>query len=179
MVELDNAALNITPTKPAQWNHIRNLSYLDAVIRETLRINPGISLPLERVVPETGFTFPDGRFVPGGTLVGANPFVILRDERIFGDDVDSFHPERWLQRDGESTEDFNGRVRKMRETGKFVFGAGSRMCLGRNLVLLEISKLIATLYALFDVSFGFFFFFFFLLNCGWRELGLTEHRFNW
>ena len=160
MTELDSAALSITPTTPAQWNHIRHLPYLDAVIHESFRMNLGISLPLERVVPETGFTFPDGRFAPGGTIVGANPYVILRDEGVFGDDVDSFRPERWLQRDGESTGDFNGRVRKMRETGEFVFGAGSRICLGKNLVLLEISKLVATLYALFDVSFFLFFPFF-------------------
>lgn len=64
--EFDNASLNISINRPAQWKDIRDLPYLDAVIRESLRINPGVAMILERVVPDSGFTLPDGRFVPGG-----------------------------------------------------------------------------------------------------------------
>lgn len=146
--ELDDARLSA----PAQWKDIRNLTYLDAVIRESLRVNPGISLTFERIVPDEGFTLPDGRFVPGGTIVGVNPMVTNRDKGIFGEDVDSFCPERWMQADGESEEAFSRRLRLMRETCDFVFGAGGRICLGRNMALLETYKLMATLYSQFDVS---------------------------
>lgn len=146
--ELDGASLST----PAQWKDIRNLPYLDAVIRETLRVNPGISLMFERVVPDEGFTLPDGRFVPGGTIVGINPSVTNRDGGIFGEDVHSFRPERWLQADSESPEAFSNRSRRMRETCDFIFGAGGRICLGRNMALLETYKLMATLYSQFDVS---------------------------
>lgn len=30
------------------------------------------------------------------TVIGTNPWVIHRDKEIFGEDVDAFRPERWL-----------------------------------------------------------------------------------
>ena len=64
---------------PAQWKDIRGLPYLEAVIQETIRYNPGIAMVFERVVPEGGFSLPDGRYVPAGTKVGINPAVTSRD----------------------------------------------------------------------------------------------------
>lgn len=137
---------------PAKWKDIQALPYLDAVIREALRIHPGISFIFERVVPETGFTLPDGRFIPGGTNVGINPAVTNRNREIFGEDADQFRPDRWLRRAGESEDEFCERSRKMKDVADFVFGGGSRVCMGRYLATLEIYKLFATLYSLFDVS---------------------------
>lgn len=146
--ELEAAALPV----PAPWKTIRDLPYLDAVIRESMRINPGIAIVFERVVPEGGFTLPDGRYLPEGTKVGINPYVTNRDYRVFGKDADSFDPDRWLQGKDESTEAFKIRERRMKDTVDFVFGGGGRVCLGRYLAILEIKKLVATLYTLFDVS---------------------------
>ena len=146
--ELQAASL---PT-PVPWKSIRDLPYLDAVIHETMRINPGIAMIFERVVPEGGFTLPDGRYIPAGTKVGINPFVTNRDYGVFGEDADSFNPDRWLQGKNESSEQFDARQRRMKDTVDFVFGGGGRICMGRYLAMLEIKKLIATLYNLFDVS---------------------------
>lgn len=146
--ELEAASL---PT-PAPWALIRDLPYLDAVIREAMRVNPGIAMMFERVVPEGGFTLPDGRYLPAGTKVGSNPFVTGRDYGVFGDDADNFDPDRWLRRQGESEEAFDVRLRRMKDTVNFVFGGGGRICMGRYLAMLEIKKLVATLYSLFDVS---------------------------
>jgi cytochrome P450 len=146
--ELQAASL---PT-PAPWKSIRDLPYLDAVIRESMRVSPGVSLIMERVVPEGGFTLPDGRYIPAGTKVGCNPFVTNRDYGVFGDDADTFNPDRWLQGKNESAEQFEARSRRMKDTVDFVFGGGGRICMGRYLAMLEIKKLIATLYSLFDVS---------------------------
>ncbi|PQE15837.1 benzoate 4-monooxygenase cytochrome P450 protein [Rutstroemia sp. NJR-2017a BBW] len=144
--ELDSANLAL----PAQWKDIRNLPYLDAVIRESMRISPGISMIFERVVPHGGFTFPDGRFIPAGTVVGISPAVTNHDYKIFGHDADSFNPDRWLRRAEESEEEFDTRRRQMLSVVDFGFGAGSRICMGRNLAMLEIWKAIATLYTVFD-----------------------------
>lgn len=137
---------------PAPWKSIRDLPYLDAVISEAMRVNPGIAMIFERVVPEDGFTLPDGRYLPAGTKVGINPFVTNRDYGVFGKDADSFNPDRWLQGANESSEEFDARFRRMKDTVDFVFGGGGRICMGRYLAMLEIKKLIATLYNLFDVS---------------------------
>lgn len=146
--ELDNAKLPL----PAKWEAARSLPYLDAVVQESMRINPGIAMILERVVPDGGFTLPDGRFIPAGTKVGINPAVTNRDSGIFGEDVDSFNPNRWLKKEGEDQEQFNARLGRMKETVDFIFGAGGRVCMGRQMALLEIYKLFATLYSIYDVS---------------------------
>ncbi|KAJ5320398.1 hypothetical protein PENANT_c010G10164 [Penicillium antarcticum] len=137
---------------PAPWTKIRDLPYLDAVIREAMRMNPGIAMILERVVPEGGFTLPDGRYLPAGTKAGINPFVANRDYSVFGEDADTFNPNRWLQGDDESAGKFEERQRRMKDTVDFVFGGGGRVCMGRYLAMLEIKKLIATLYSLFDIQ---------------------------
>lgn len=140
---------------PAQWKDIRDLPYLDAVIRESMRLNPGIAMVFERVAPPGGYTLPDGRYIPAGTKVGINPAVTGRDCGVFGEDVDVFRAERWLRRDDdgeEGEEEYQERHRRMRDTCDFVFGAGARVCMGRHLAMLEMKKLIATLYYMFDVS---------------------------
>ncbi|KAJ5231522.1 uncharacterized protein N7469_006110 [Penicillium citrinum] len=146
--ELENACL---PT-PAPWKLIRELPYLDAVIREAMRINPGIAMIFERVVPEEGFTLPDGRYLPAGTKIGINPAVTNRDYGVFGSDADEFNPDRWFQDGDESAGHFEARSKRMKDTVDFVFGGGGRVCMGRYLAMLEIKKLIATLYSLFDIQ---------------------------
>ncbi|KAM5351200.1 hypothetical protein ACJ41O_003923 [Fusarium nematophilum] len=145
--ELDRANL----TTPAQWKDLKDLTYLDAIIREALRVCPGVALAPERLVPEGGYALPDGRFMPAGTKVGLNPAVTNRDSSIFGDDVDDFIPERWLKRDGEPEEEFNQRFQRMHDVLDFTFGAGTRVCLGKNLARMEVYKVTATLYSLYDI----------------------------
>lgn len=33
------------------------------------------------------------------TIIGANPWVIHRQKQIFGEDCETFRPERWLEGD--------------------------------------------------------------------------------
>ena len=66
-----------------------------AVIKEALRLYPGVSYPLERVVPDGGAEL-CGHFLPAGTVVGMHAWVIHRDKSVFGEDAESFRPERWL-----------------------------------------------------------------------------------
>ncbi len=139
--ELEKAQIPL----PAQWKDIKNLPYLDAVVREAIRFNPSLAMVLEREVPKTGFTLPDGRYIPAGTKVGINPAVVNRDREVFGADADIFNPDRWLTKDG-------ARLKRMRDTADFTFGAGSRVCMGRYFAQLELYKLFATLYSLYDVS---------------------------
>ncbi|KAJ5719166.1 cytochrome P450 [Penicillium malachiteum] len=64
-----------------------------AVMKEAMRCHPGVSYPLERVVPEGGTTL-CGVYLEAGTIVGMNPAVIHHDKSIFGDDAAKFRPER-------------------------------------------------------------------------------------
>lgn len=146
--ELDEANVSL----PARWKDISKLPYLDAVIRESQRLYPSLGLMLEREVPKDGLTLPDGRYIPEGTKVGINPSVVNMDIRVFGDDVVAFRPERWFRKEGEDDQCFAHRLRRMQETADFMFGAGSRVCMGKYFAKMEMYKLIATLYSAFDVS---------------------------
>ncbi|CAG8050184.1 unnamed protein product [Penicillium olsonii] len=109
------------------------LPYLQAVMKEAMRCHPGVSFPLERVVPEGGATFSDIH-LKQGTIVGINPAVIHHDKTIFGDDADAFRPERWI----ESSEAHI----KLMDRHLMTFGYGSRTCIGKNISIMEMGKLV-------------------------------------
>ncbi|KAI0469055.1 cytochrome P450 [Xylaria cf. heliscus] len=163
------------------WAESQRLPYLDACIKEAFRMHPAAGLPLERVVPEPGMEIA-GRYVKGGTIVGCSAWLIHRRPEIFGDDVDVFRPERWLVDDdggdgggdgvsgrlsGEQREERERRLREM-NGHMFQFGMGARTCIGKNISLLEMYKLVPSLLRRFEVGctplFFFFFFFFSLLS---------------
>ncbi|KAH7042229.1 cytochrome P450 [Macrophomina phaseolina] len=116
--------------------------YLQAVIYEGLRLHPAVGVLLSRIVPPQGLSF-EGNYVPGGTEVGTSAWVIHRDESIFGSDTDKFRPERWLDEENKH---------KMHRFF-FAFGGGSRTCIGRNIAMLEINKVLPTLFLHFDFQF--------------------------
>jgi cytochrome P450 len=145
--ELDAARL----TLPISYKSAQSLPYLNAVIREACRMHPGVGLPLERIVPDEGLKLPDGRFIPAGTIVGMNAWVVHGDQNVFGPDADCFRPERWLQEEGETDAEYEARKKAMKDAD-LTFGAGNRICLGKNISLLEIYKVVATLFLLYDIT---------------------------
>lgn len=153
--EIDEAgregAFGDNETGLVTWHESQKLEYLDACIKEAFRMHPAPGLPLERIVPAQGAEIA-GHFVPGGTIVGCSAWVIHRNKDIFGDDVDVFRPERWLVDEKEDKEKEAARIKEM--TGTMLqFGMGSRTCIGKNISLLEIYKLVPSLLRRFQVSF--------------------------
>lgn len=65
------------------------------MIQETLRVHPNTGTIIERLTPQPGASI-DNYYVPGGTIVGVNAWVLHRNEQIFGKDVDEYRPERWI-----------------------------------------------------------------------------------
>ncbi|KAI0099279.1 cytochrome P450 [Nemania sp. FL0031] len=119
------------------FKETQRMPYLQAVIKETLRMHPATGLPMERVVPGGGATI-GGRFFPEGTIVGINSWVAHRNNQVFGADADDFNPERWLIDDGDKLAAMNRQW--------IPFGMGSRTCIGRHISTLEISKLIPRIF---------------------------------
>jgi cytochrome P450 len=69
-------------------------------MKEAMRLHPGVGFPLERLVPEEGATI-CGEQLPPGTIVSMSAPVIHMNKDIWGDDVDEFRPERWIDSDAE------------------------------------------------------------------------------
>lgn len=125
------------------WTESQKLPYLDAVVQEAFRLYPAAGLLLERIVPPQGIEIM-GEQIPGGTIVGCNAWVLHRRPEIFGEDVDAYRPERWLEASEE-------KLKEMKAT-MFQFGAGARTCIGRNISLLEVYKLVPTFLMRFEVG---------------------------
>ncbi|KAL0260963.1 hypothetical protein SLS55_004655 [Diplodia seriata] len=120
----------------------QNMPYLQGAIKEALRLHPATGLPLSRVVPKGGATI-SGHFFPEGTIVGVNSWVAHHNTQVFGDDVHEFRPERWMV--GKEAEQVLDRY-------WLPFGYGSRTCIGKNIALMEISKVIPYLVRHFDLA---------------------------
>jgi cytochrome P450 len=114
---------------------ITHLPYIGAVIKEAMRLHPSVGLLMERHVPPGGAQI-CGKYIPGGTIVGINPWVLQHDPNVY-EEPESFIPERWLTADVE-------KLAKM-ETSFISFGDGSRTCVGKNLSLMEMQKIVPQL----------------------------------
>ncbi|KAK0743825.1 cytochrome P450-like protein [Schizothecium vesticola] len=140
------------------WHEAQGLPYLDAVVKEAFRLHPAPGLPMERVVPAGGLEIA-GRFVPGGTIVGCSAWVYHRNEDVFGEDVEVFRPERWLVGEGAGVPGEEGRRGQEEKRVKAMngmmlqFGMGSRTCIGKNISLLEIYKLVPSMLRRFEIEF--------------------------
>lgn len=95
------------------WSEVHDLPYLDACINEGVRLHPPFCLPLERVVPAEGVDI-CGHFFPKGTVVGMSPWVANRHRPTFGEDADSWRPERWLGLDAEQYKKLNNSMLTVR-----------------------------------------------------------------
>lgn len=125
------------------WSDSQCLPYLDACIKEAFRMHPAAGLPLERVTPPGGIEI-CGEMIPGNTIVGCSAWIIHRRPEVFGGDVEKYRPERWLEVSDDKRKEMDGTL--------FQFGAGSRTCIGKNISLLEIHKLVPSFLRRFEVS---------------------------
>ncbi|GAP91697.1 putative cytochrome P450 oxidoreductase [Rosellinia necatrix] len=142
--EIDNAQrLGLLSARP-KFNESQDMPYFQAVIKESMRLHPSIQLPYERIVPDGGATI-SGRFFPAGTTVSVNPYVEHRIESVWGEDAEEFRPERWLISNKDQLALMNRHW--------IPFGTGSRTCLGKNVSLLEIHKLVLRIVRDFDFKF--------------------------
>lgn len=143
-VEIDDAASEGTISDPISFKEAQDLPYLQAVIKEALRIHSATGLPLYRVVPSSDTLIADHHFPPG-SVVGINTWVAHRNQSVYGADADIWRPERWLEFEEKG---LTGEVDRY----NLAFGAGSRTCIGKNISLLEISKLVPQLIRKFEFA---------------------------
>jgi cytochrome P450 len=129
MAELLSAEASRKISRPIKYQ-AQALPYLQAVIRESMRIHLAVGVPLPRVVPAGGATL-GGFFLPEGTWVGMAPWAVNHSKEVFGEDAHIFRPERRLE---------NEEKNKYWEEIDVTFGSGYCVCLGKNIALMETYK---------------------------------------
>jgi cytochrome P450 len=117
-------------------DHVKQLIYLEAVIKETLRFHPAAPF-MSRVANQD--TVIDGDvFIRKGENVGLSVYAMARNPRVWGPDAAEFKPERWI--DAETGELLSFPANKF-----LSFSAGPRQCIGIKLAMLNLRVLTANL----------------------------------
>lgn len=130
--ELDSAITD--PDQVPTYAQVKDLPYLDAVIKETMRIHSTSSLGLPRVVPPgPGVEISSTRF-PQGTVLSVPAYTIHHSPAIWGPDADVFRPERWAD------------VTDAQKAAFIPFSYGPRACVGRNVAEMELALIVATVF---------------------------------
>lgn len=144
MQEIEGNLRAGTLSNPPKWAEVNKLPYLEAVLKESMRVLPIASWGLDRVVPSPGVTIA-GKFIPGGTIVGCHIDSVHRDTEVYGEDSSVFRPERWLEADEEQKRQMNRSF--------LAFGAGKRTCTGVHIAWLEMKKTLPLILMNFEVSY--------------------------
>ncbi|CAG8459532.1 670_t:CDS:2 [Ambispora gerdemannii] len=124
------------PTRPITLEDLEKLKYCEAIIKETSRIRPTVSM-ISRYSNQ-----PDeiaGHKWPANTL-----FIMyvrgINNNPLYWKDPEKFIPERFYK------------TQEIHRNSFSMFGGGSRMCLGRKVAIIELKTLLTSLYRKFDVE---------------------------
>lgn len=152
------------------YDEMKSLPWLDAVIRETLRVHPpihsimrkvkeDIPVPASIALPAAASKKTDISYVvPKGHLVLAAPAVSQVDPAIWKN-ADEWDPVRWFDAQGVAAQAFKaytdengekidygfGAVSKGTESPYQPFGAGRHRCIGEQFAYLQIGSIIAAI----------------------------------
>ncbi|XP_065857413.1 cytochrome P450 76A2-like [Euphorbia lathyris] len=132
----------IGPKKKVEENDINNLPYLQAIIKETIRLHTPAPLLLPRKTrQDTKFM---GYDIPKNTQVFVNVWSIVRDPQHWDDPL-CFKPERFM----DSNIDFKGQHFEY-----IPFGSGRRVCVGLALAHRVLNLILGSLIHEFDWKLG-------------------------
>lgn len=120
---------------------IAALPYMNACIKEALRMYPPVPVGLPHLTPQEGSTI-CGEYIPAGITVTAPHHAMYFSEKHFKD-ATSFVPERWTG-DERYANDQRAAVQP--------FSVGSRDCLGKNMAYHEMRLILAKVLYNFDLE---------------------------
>ncbi|CCM00981.1 uncharacterized protein FIBRA_03029 [Fibroporia radiculosa] len=137
-------------------DELNELPYLDAVIRETMRVHapvPSTSriaaqddvIPLETPVVDVNGQVHNTLKVSKGNIIQIPILVLNRSKELWGEDAHEFKPERWITGIPDSAKHIPGVWGHM-----LSFLGGPRACIGYRFSLIEMKALIFSLIRAFE-----------------------------
>jgi cytochrome P450 len=117
---------------------LAQLPYLNAVIRETLRLYAPLPSFEPRILSTD--TVIDGYNIPANTEVGMSPYCLHREPSVFPEPL-TFNPGRWLTEGGSLIPEGDPRNKWF-----WAFSSGARMCIGMHLANAEMLTLTAAIF---------------------------------
>ncbi|KAK7014022.1 cytochrome P450 [Favolaschia claudopus] len=138
------------------YDELVGLPYLDAVIREMLRLYPPVTgmtrtsthphiLPLSQPIIGVDSRPMDAILISRGTEIYISIAGVNRNEAVWGPDAREFRPERWR---GNGQADWEG-ANNVRTAGVYgnmmTFAGGGRSCIGFKFVPLQLKVVISVL----------------------------------
>ncbi|CAN6672811.1 hypothetical protein TRVA0_047S00430 [Trichomonascus vanleenenianus] len=129
-----------TTTENITFTTLKRCEYLKFFLNEVLRLYPVVPNNFRCATRDT--TLPRGGgpdqdkpiFVPKGTIVQYHSYSLHRDRAFWGEDANSFRPERWANIKGSDL------------SWKYIpFNGGPRICLGQQFALTEMAYVLVRL----------------------------------
>lgn len=117
-----------------------HLKYLEAVIKETLRLYPPVPFIARRI--DKDVTLPSGITLVEGCGLFVSIWSMHRNPRYWGDDVEEFRPERFID------------TPLKHPVAYIPFSHGPRNCLGYQYAMMSMKTALATLLRQYRVSCG-------------------------
>ncbi|KAI6176315.1 putative cytochrome P450 CYP13A8 [Aphelenchoides bicaudatus] len=133
--EIESTCFNECPT----YEELNNLKFTDAVMKETLRSIPIAGSVFNRTCAET--TTLGSLTIEKGTHVQVDVFSLHHDKSVWGENAESFMPDRWLKPN-------------VPMNAFCPFGNGPRICIGMRLAYLEEKLLLVHILKKFKITKG-------------------------
>ncbi|GAB4827960.1 hypothetical protein Ancab_034845 [Ancistrocladus abbreviatus] len=147
--EIREEMKTVLPPNEANKRHrftaeeLSKMIYLHASLCETLRLYPPV--PFQARIPKKPDTLPSSHRVHPHMTVMISTFAMGRMTSIWGKDSKELKPERRI------TE--QGKIKHEPAHKFFTFGAGSRICLGKEMAFAQMKAAAATILHNYDIEF--------------------------
>jgi cytochrome P450 len=129
---------DVVGSGPMTDDHVGKLVYLDAVVKETLRLRPIVPMVVRRLAVPMSLR---GFELPAGAIVAPSIYLTHRRADLYPN-PDQFRPERFLVAEGGARPD---------PYAWLPFGGGIRRCIGMAFAQYEMKVVLATVLAEHDL----------------------------